>query len=254
MISITAENTKNLPMNVAPKIQTWDKRNRAAAAAVKAIGPHARDGFEFTVEKCDGRWLWRATDGSRPESAAQIKANGGKKSLLAQAVAIEAKGGTAPKELLEKAFDEVAGEIAAKAALGTSGNPTAAQKLMLEDGVPEFLVFRLPLETKEQQEARAKKYEKTTGPGRQIKNPPNIKDAKKRAAKEKGKNIGFTAREAILAGKTNEEALAVVMKAHPTCGSNIGCMSWYRNDLRKKGLLKNDPQPKPRPTKKTAKK
>lgn len=57
--------------------------------------------------------------------------------------------------------------------------------------------------------------------------------------------VGQTACEAILGGKTNEQALAAVMKRHPDCKSNVGCMRWYRNKLRKDGKLK---EPKARPT------
>lgn len=57
-------------------------RTEAMAAAVFTLGPHARHGFEFETFKCDGRWGWKATDEIRPPTPAQIKANGGKKSLI----------------------------------------------------------------------------------------------------------------------------------------------------------------------------
>lgn len=70
--------------------------------------------------------------------------------------------------------------------------------------------------------------------------------AKKTAAAKPDKvTVGQTAREAILGGKTNEQALAAVMRKHPDCKSNVGCMRWYRNQLRKDGKLK---EPKARPT------
>ncbi len=102
------------------------------------------------------------------------------------------------------------------------------------NGLPVFLK-RDGDKSIEAQEALVAKHKKTTGPDRMIKNPPDAKGAKKRAEKTKG--VGFVARRAILAGKTNAETLAEVMSAFPKCNSNAGCMSWYRNDLRKKGLL-----------------
>lgn len=50
--------------------------------------------------------------------------------------------------------------------------------------------------------------------------------------------IGGVANAAILAGKSNEEALAAVMKAFPKCKSNLSCISWYRGKLRETGQLK----------------
>lgn len=49
--------------------------------------------------------------------------------------------------------------------------------------------------------------------------------------------IGAVAREAILAGKSNEEALKAVKKKFPDGNTNQANMAWYRNDLRKRGLL-----------------
>ncbi len=57
------------------------------------------------------------------------------------------------------------------------------------------------------------------------------------AAKTKARGIGDVAKDAILAGKTNDQALAAVMKAFPKCSSNLACMSWYRGKLRKEGKL-----------------
>jgi len=64
------------------------------------------------------------------------------------------------------------------------------------------------------------------------------KKAAKSAPKPKGKTVGGVASEAILAGDDNEQALKKVMKAFPDCSSNVGCMAWYRNKLRKEGKLK----------------
>jgi hypothetical protein len=45
--------------------------------------------------------------------------------------------------------------------------------------------------------------------------------------------IGGVAKKAILAGKTNEEALADVLAAHPSAATSLRSISWYRADLRK---------------------
>lgn len=65
--------------------KTYRIRKDAEAAAVMAIGPHARKGFEFEAFKCDGAWRWREFDEVRPPNAAELKASGGKKSILAAA-------------------------------------------------------------------------------------------------------------------------------------------------------------------------
>jgi len=62
------------------------------------------------------------------------------------------------------------------------------------------------------------------------------KDANVAAKTEKPKrNIGAVAREAILAGKTNQEALDLVKKEFPGANTTLNSINWYRNDLRKKG-------------------
>ena len=63
------------------------------------------------------------------------------------------------------------------------------------------------------------------------------KSAKSAAGSRKGSNVGSVAKEAILAGASNEDALKAVMKAFPDCHSNLGCMAWYRNKLRRDRLL-----------------
>lgn len=47
------------------------------------------------------------------------------------------------------------------------------------------------------------------------------------------KKIGEVARKAILAQKTNEEALAEVLKAFPKAATSTRSISWYRSNLRK---------------------
>lgn len=78
-----------------------------------------------------------------------------------------------------------------------------------------------------------KKAPKTIGGG-SAKLTAAIVDA---AAKPLKVNIGSIAHEAILAGKSNEEALAAVKAKFPDGNTNAGNIAWYRNDLRKKGLL-----------------
>ncbi len=59
----------------------------------------------------------------------------------------------------------------------------------------------------------------------------------------KKRGIGDVAIEAILGGADNADALDAVMRAFPGCKSNLGCMSWYRNKLRKEKKLKADGTP-----------
>jgi hypothetical protein len=215
MIAYTNANTANLPTTPAPAApKSWDKKDRAIAAAVKALGPEARNEFEFTVEKCDGRWMWRATDADKipPPNAAQFKANGGKRGFAPSlptrdALAVELLGTPAEKLALEitQRKDEKAGEAVANAAvekimaaakkpvkdetisLGLLGPVPALDATEDENGRPAFLK-REGDNSVETQKARVEKYKKTTGPDRQIKNPPNIKAAKTKSAK--GKRAG----------------------------------------------------------------
>jgi hypothetical protein len=48
-------------------------------------------------------------------------------------------------------------------------------------------------------------------------------------------NIGKVARAAIMAGKTNQEALDEVMATFPGAKTSLNSINWYRNDLRAKG-------------------
>jgi hypothetical protein len=67
--------------------KTYRTRTEAQAAAVYDIGPHAREGFEFTTDKCDGAWRWRRTDTVKALTAAELKIMGGKRAAFAAAVA-----------------------------------------------------------------------------------------------------------------------------------------------------------------------
>lgn len=62
------------------------------------------------------------------------------------------------------------------------------------------------------------------------------KEAAAKPAKEpKGPTVGEIAIEAIRAGKTNEEALAVVKAKFPDAKTKLASINWYRNKLRSEG-------------------
>ena len=73
---------------------------------------------------------------------------------------------------------------------------------------------------------------------------------KKEAAAAPKKTIGSVACDAIRAGKTNGDALAVVMKVFPEAKTSLASINWYRNKLRGAGekvptareLKKKDPK------------
>src|SRR5258707_8256748 len=84
MIAMTNANMKNLPTTPAPAPEkSWDKRDRAVKAAIAELGPQAIPEFDFTIIKCDKRYMWRAiaADKRPPISDAQVKANGGKSAV-----------------------------------------------------------------------------------------------------------------------------------------------------------------------------
>lgn len=94
MLAITEANTKRLKSATPAKVKTYKRRKEAQDAAVYDIGPHAREGFEFTSFQCDGRWMWKTTDEVPPPNQAQLKANGGKRSMISlpTAAAVEYAG------------------------------------------------------------------------------------------------------------------------------------------------------------------
>lgn len=53
--------------------------------------------------------------------------------------------------------------------------------------------------------------------------------------KEPKQGVGYVATQAILAGKTNEEAFADVQKAFPESKVSMASINWYRNKLRQDG-------------------
>jgi len=59
--------------------------------------------------------------------------------------------------------------------------------------------------------------------------------SEEKAKKEPKQGVGYTATQAILAGKSNEEALAEVQKAHPESKTTMASINWYRNKLRGEG-------------------
>lgn len=64
-------------------------------------------------------------------------------------------------------------------------------------------------------------------------NETNAAPAAEPKAPKRG--IGTVIKEAILAGKTNEEALAAAKAEFPDAGTTASTVSWYRNQLRKTG-------------------
>lgn len=56
-----------------------------------------------------------------------------------------------------------------------------------------------------------------------------------KAPKAPKRGIGTVIKEAILAGKTNEEALAAAKAEFPEAGTTASTVSWYRNQMRKEG-------------------
>ena len=57
---------------------------------------------------------------------------------------------------------------------------------------------------------------------------------KDNAAQKRG--VGTIIREALLARKTNEEALAAVKAEMPDAKTSASTVSWYRNAMRKEAL------------------
>lgn len=55
------------------------------------------------------------------------------------------------------------------------------------------------------------------------------------APAEKRRTIGDVACEAIMAGKTNQEALDAVKGEFPEGNTSLSSINWYRNKLRKDG-------------------
>jgi len=56
------------------------------------------------------------------------------------------------------------------------------------------------------------------------------------AEEEQKRGVGTIIREALLARKTNEEALAAVEAEMPEASTTTSTVSWYRNQMRKEKL------------------
>lgn len=79
----------------------------------------------------------------------------------------------------------------------------------------------------------------------------NTEATKETEAKAPKRGVGNVAIEAILAGKSNEEALAQVKAEFPNASTSMSSINWYRNKLRSEGHpvktareLKADAKPK----------
>jgi len=280
MIAMTNANMRNLPTTPAPAPQkSWDKQDRAKAAAVKELGAQAIPGFDFDVYKCDGRWLWRAiaADKRPPVSDAQVKANGGKRAVDALVSApdrltVELLGTPVEKLALEVAQrkDQRAGEAITAAAVekimaaarkpvtvkdavtaAVDAGLTPKQFVKVAEDVAKKLdttedangvpafLKRDGDKSVEAQEALVAKHKKTTGPDRVIKNPPDTGKAKAKVKDEKKTSLAFVIKGAILAGKDNAKALAETLSVFPTCGYKESDVQWYRRKLIKEGRVKD---------------
>lgn len=85
MLDITAANTRNLPTRPIPRLgpdgrepRRFSKRCHAMDAAVRTLGPLARNEFEYEVVRVDGWWIWKRIDDARAPTLFQAKINGGK--------------------------------------------------------------------------------------------------------------------------------------------------------------------------------
>lgn len=74
-----------------------------------------------------------------------------------------------------------------------------------------------------------------------------MSEAQETKATEPKHNISSVARAAILAGKSNAEALAAVKAEFPESNTSTASIAWYRNDLRKKGHDVASPKAAPKP-------
>jgi hypothetical protein len=183
MMQITAANAAIFqPPVPSGHDKTYPRRKDAQAAATLAIGPHAREGFEYETSKCDKVWRWHAFDEVKPATAAELKNNGGKRSVLALAKALEG----------EKAPEHKVAPSATKDIPTASASPSDPHPL----AIPEFLK-REP-ETPDVKAKRIAKTAKTSGTNRVIKNPPSIKAAKAKGTKSAGKKTKVAIIAALL--------------------------------------------------------
>ncbi len=60
--------------------------------------------------------------------------------------------------------------------------------------------------------------------------------AKKPARAAHGTGVGAYAMKLIADGKTNDQVFAAVMKKFPESKTNLSCIGWYRNKMRRDGV------------------
>jgi hypothetical protein len=171
MLDITAANTRNLPTKAAPAASKgFATKEAAKRAAVATLGPQARHQFEYDTSKVDGVWFWRPCEDVRPPTAAELKANGGKKAFA------EAGGASS-----------MAGAPKAGQPTKTNGRPSNE-----DDGLDIPASLRRALDTAEARAARVARDKRLTGPDRVLKTPKSSpKEQKKgRQASTKTALIG----------------------------------------------------------------
>lgn len=77
MMTMTAANAATVQKPAPAQPKRYTKRKQAQNAAVAELGPEAREGFEFISYQADaGGWMWRKTEETKPDTEAQLKANG----------------------------------------------------------------------------------------------------------------------------------------------------------------------------------
>jgi hypothetical protein len=218
--------TVNDSHHVDKPAPTYRVRKEAMDAAVFELGPHARHGFEYTTIKCDGRWLWKPTDEVPAPTAAEIKANGGKRCLITQQKGTPMAIG--PKLIVNATADDLQSREAmlrdmpptcngldvaptslspAAEQLGRMGFTDVAQNPSDGLSIPEFLQRGTP-EAKERAKKAMKRIAKQVGPDRPIKNPPDAKAAERRAEKRKAPEAKFEGTPAYAQRKAKEKTLA----------------------------------------------
>ena len=66
-----------------------------------------------------------------------------------------------------------------------------------------------------------------------------VQEAKTKAKAKTGKNegVGDMVKELILDGWSNKEILVQVHEHYGNTNTTYGCVAWYRNDMKSKGLI-----------------
>jgi hypothetical protein len=185
MMQITAANSAICQRAPSAPNKVFATKTAAKLDAVATFGEHAREGFEFLADKCDGGWRWTATDEVRPDTDQQVKANGGK------------KGSKMPKLPIPPHPQPPAEAGGASNDFGGTQDPPApklapasllASVATADDGLGISAILKRPgKETNADRDARLARHKKLIGPDRAIKNPPSVKAAKAKGAKSAGK-------------------------------------------------------------------